>query len=191
MSQPPLVPTAQTPGILDPASDIYNRLLRERIIFLGTDVNDHIANQISAQLLYLDGQDAEQDIWLYINSPGWLDLGRHGHLRHDAVHEGRRRHGVHGTGGVDGAVPALRRRRRQALRPAPRPDHDAPAIWGHSGPGVRHRHPGRAHGVHQAAHGRAHRLPHRSDRWSRSRPTPSATGGSPPSRPRSTASSTT
>jgi ATP-dependent Clp protease protease subunit len=69
MDQPHLVPTAQGPAF-DPASDIYNRLLRERIVFLGTDVNDTIANQISAQLLYLDGQDAERDIWLYINSPG-------------------------------------------------------------------------------------------------------------------------
>jgi ATP-dependent Clp protease, protease subunit len=50
--------------------DIYNRLLRERIVFLGTDVNDDMANFITAQLLYLEGQDPEKDIWLYINSPG-------------------------------------------------------------------------------------------------------------------------
>jgi ATP-dependent Clp protease protease subunit len=50
--------------------DIYNRLLKERIVFLGTDVNDEIANYITAQLLYLEGQDPEADIWLYINSPG-------------------------------------------------------------------------------------------------------------------------
>ncbi|NLD75265.1 MAG: ATP-dependent Clp protease proteolytic subunit, partial [Acidimicrobiales bacterium] len=42
----------------------------ERIVFLGTDVNDNIANQLAAQILYLDGQDSDQDIWLYINSPG-------------------------------------------------------------------------------------------------------------------------
>ena len=48
----------------------YNKLLQERIVFLGTDVNDSIANQICAQLLYLEGQDAEKDIFLYINSPG-------------------------------------------------------------------------------------------------------------------------
>ena len=54
----------------DPTSDIYNRLLRERIVFLGQEVNDQIANLITAQLLYLEGQDAEKDIWLYINSPG-------------------------------------------------------------------------------------------------------------------------
>ncbi len=70
MSQPPIVPTAQTSGMFDPSSEIYNRLLRERIVFLGTDVNDHIANQIAAQLLYLDGQDSDRDIWLYVNSPG-------------------------------------------------------------------------------------------------------------------------
>lgn len=71
MTQPPmLTPVAQGPGGFDPAQDIYNRLLRERIVFLGTDVNDTIANQLAAQILYLDGQDSEQDIWLYINSPG-------------------------------------------------------------------------------------------------------------------------
>ena len=69
MDQPHLPPMASS-TLADPGQDIYNRLLRERIIFLGTEVNDTIANQISAQLLYLDGQDAEQDIWLYINSPG-------------------------------------------------------------------------------------------------------------------------
>jgi len=72
MSQPfdlPTVPVAQGPGS-DPAQDIYNRLLRERIVFLGQEVNDQIANLITAQLLYLEGQDDSKDIWLYINSPG-------------------------------------------------------------------------------------------------------------------------
>jgi ATP-dependent Clp protease protease subunit len=50
--------------------DIFNRLLKNRIVFLGTDVNDDLANLITGQLLYLEGEDAEQDIWLYINSPG-------------------------------------------------------------------------------------------------------------------------
>ena len=50
--------------------DIYNRLLKERIVFLGTDVNDDMANLITAQLLYLEGQDPDKDIWLYVNSPG-------------------------------------------------------------------------------------------------------------------------
>ena len=50
--------------------DIYSRLLKERIIFLGTPVNDEIANLIMAQLLHLEGEDPEKDINLYINSPG-------------------------------------------------------------------------------------------------------------------------
>ena len=51
-------------------SDIFTRLLKNRVIMLGTDVNDDMANQICAQLLYLEGEDPAADIWLYINSPG-------------------------------------------------------------------------------------------------------------------------
>ena len=57
-------------GAGDPSSNIFTRLLKNRVIMLGTDVNDDIANQICAQLLYLEGEDANADIWLYINSPG-------------------------------------------------------------------------------------------------------------------------
>ncbi len=52
------------------AYDIYSRLLKERIIFLGTAVNDDIANLIIAQLLFLEAEDPEKDITFYINSPG-------------------------------------------------------------------------------------------------------------------------
>lgn len=52
------------------AYDIYSRLLKDRIIFLGTEVNDDVANAIVAQLLFLESQDSEKDIKLYINSPG-------------------------------------------------------------------------------------------------------------------------
>jgi ATP-dependent Clp protease protease subunit len=55
---------------LDPRLDVFNRLLKNRVVMLGTDVNDDIANQICAQLLYLEGEDSSADIWLYINSPG-------------------------------------------------------------------------------------------------------------------------
>jgi ATP-dependent Clp protease protease subunit len=57
-------------GTLDRSGDIYARLLKERIIFLGTAVDDTAANLICAQLLLLDADDAERDISLYINSPG-------------------------------------------------------------------------------------------------------------------------
>src|SRR5690348_17817015 len=50
--------------------DIYSRLLRERIVFLGQEVNDDVANVIAAQLLFLDADDPGKDIWLYVNSPG-------------------------------------------------------------------------------------------------------------------------
>jgi len=52
------------------AYDIYSRLLNERIIFLGGPIDDHVANLIIAQLLYLDHTDSKKDIYLYINSPG-------------------------------------------------------------------------------------------------------------------------
>lgn len=50
--------------------DIYSRLLKDRIVFLGTDVNDVSANAIIAQLLFLEAEDSKKDIYLYINSPG-------------------------------------------------------------------------------------------------------------------------
>jgi len=50
--------------------DIYSRLLKDRIIFIGTQVDDHMANLIIAQLLFLESDEPEQDIYLYINSPG-------------------------------------------------------------------------------------------------------------------------
>src|SRR5678815_692853 len=54
----------------DGRMDVYNRLLKNRIIMLGTEVNDEIANWLCAQLLYLEGEDPTKDIWLHINSPG-------------------------------------------------------------------------------------------------------------------------
>ncbi|MDJ0962256.1 MAG: ATP-dependent Clp protease proteolytic subunit [Acidimicrobiia bacterium] len=66
-----LVPTVveQTPRG-ERAFDIYSRLLKERIIFLGTPIDDGVANLIMAQLLHLEGEDPDKDIALYINSPG-------------------------------------------------------------------------------------------------------------------------
>ncbi len=52
--------------------DIYSRLLKDRIIFLGTEIDDHVANVIMAQLLHLESEDPEKDIHLYINSPGGI-----------------------------------------------------------------------------------------------------------------------
>ncbi len=51
-------------------AEIYNRLLNDRIVFLGSEVDDEITNILCAQMLFLEGQNQEKDIWLYINSPG-------------------------------------------------------------------------------------------------------------------------
>ena len=50
--------------------DIYSRLLKDRIVFLGSEVNDTVANLITAQFLFLESEDPEKDIYFYINSPG-------------------------------------------------------------------------------------------------------------------------
>ncbi|MEC8604582.1 MAG: ATP-dependent Clp endopeptidase proteolytic subunit ClpP [Cyanobacteriota bacterium] len=66
-----LVPTVvEQSGRGERAFDIYSRLLRERIIFLGTGIDDAIADAVVAQLLYLEAEDPEKDIQIYVNSPG-------------------------------------------------------------------------------------------------------------------------
>jgi ATP-dependent Clp protease, protease subunit len=57
-------------GGYERSADIYSRLLRERIVFLGREVDDQLANLVAAQLLFLDADDPGKDIWLYVNSPG-------------------------------------------------------------------------------------------------------------------------
>src|ERR671931_651197 len=66
-----LIPTVvESDGRYERAFDIYSRLLKERIVFLGVEVDDHIANLVTAQLLFLEAEDPEADISLYVNSPG-------------------------------------------------------------------------------------------------------------------------
>jgi ATP-dependent Clp protease, protease subunit len=50
--------------------DIYSRLLKDRIIFLGTPIDDNVANLVTAQLIFLESEDPDRDVWMYINSPG-------------------------------------------------------------------------------------------------------------------------
>lgn len=59
-------------GRMERAYDIYSRLLKERIIFIGTVINDDVANVVIAQMLFLESEDPDKDIHLYINSPGGL-----------------------------------------------------------------------------------------------------------------------
>jgi ATP-dependent Clp protease protease subunit len=66
-----LVPTViEQEGRYERAYDIYSRLLRDRVIFLGSQVDEHTANLTIAQMLFLENQDAERDIIFYVNSPG-------------------------------------------------------------------------------------------------------------------------
>ncbi len=60
----------ESDGRMERSYDIYSRLLKDRIIFLGDAVNEHTANLVVAQLLFLQAEDARKDIFLYINSPG-------------------------------------------------------------------------------------------------------------------------
>ena len=67
----PLIPmVVEADGRVERSFDIYSRLLRDRIVFLGTKVDDHSANLIAAQLLFLEAEDPDRDISLYVNSPG-------------------------------------------------------------------------------------------------------------------------
>src|SRR5919204_7068919 len=66
-----LVPfVVDSDGRFERSYDIYSRLLKERIVFLGAEVEDQLANVITAQLLFLEAEDPDRDISLYINSPG-------------------------------------------------------------------------------------------------------------------------
>src|SRR5436190_19147724 len=66
-----IIPTViETEGRLERAYDIYSRLLKDRIIFIGTPINDEVANIVIAQMLFLEMENPEKDIQLYINSPG-------------------------------------------------------------------------------------------------------------------------
>ncbi|MEX0274666.1 MAG: ATP-dependent Clp endopeptidase proteolytic subunit ClpP [Flavobacteriaceae bacterium] len=71
-----MYPVNMTPNIIEErqlnaiAMDVFSRLMMDRIIFLGTGINDHVANIVQAQLLFLESADASKDIQIYINSPG-------------------------------------------------------------------------------------------------------------------------
>ena len=71
-----MYPSAMTPNIIEErqlnaiAMDVFSRLMMDRIIFLGTGINDQVANIVQAQLLFLESADANKDIQIYINSPG-------------------------------------------------------------------------------------------------------------------------
>jgi ATP-dependent Clp protease protease subunit len=72
MSYVPLPVVIEQTGRIERSYDIYSRLLKDRIIFLGTPIDDFVANAVIAQMLFLEADDSERDIFLYINSPGGI-----------------------------------------------------------------------------------------------------------------------
>ena len=96
------------------AYDIYSRLLKERVVFIVGPVEDQMANLVVAQLLFLESENPDKDIHLYINSPGGSVSSGLVHLRHDAVHQARREHDLRRTGGEHGCGAACRRRQEQS-----------------------------------------------------------------------------
>ena len=128
------MPTIYPPYVIERSSrgertyDIFSRLLMDRIIFLGTPINDDVANIVIAQLLFLEADNPERDIHIYINSPGGSVSAGHRDLRHDAVHEVAGEHDLHGPRGEHGRVPARSRPHRQAVGASPLAHHDPPAV---------------------------------------------------------------
>ena len=167
--------------------DIYSRLLNERIIFLGTPVDDQIANLIVAQLLHLESVDPDKDISLYINSPGgsiYAGLAIYDTMQFIKPDVQTICFGMAMsmgslllTGGAQG--------KRLALPNSPHAH--PPALGRLRGPVDGHRDPRARDPQHARADRRDLRAPHRASRSSRSTRTWSATASSRPTRPSSTA----
>ena len=113
--------------------DIYSRLLKDRIIFLGEEVNDTSASIIVAQLLFLESEDPKKDINLYINSPGGVITA--GMAIYDTMNYIKC--DVHRHGGQHGGVFIIRRREGQTFCAAQLHDHDPSAIRRRPGTGYR------------------------------------------------------
>ncbi|MDR6253834.1 ATP-dependent Clp endopeptidase proteolytic subunit ClpP [Klebsiella variicola] len=115
--------------------DIYSRLLKERVIFLTGQVEDHMANLIVAQMLFLEAENPEKDIYLYINSPGGVITA--GMSIYDTMQFIKPDVSTicMGQAASMGAFAADRRGERQALLPAELPRDDPPAAGRLSGTG--------------------------------------------------------
>ena len=170
--------------------DIFSRLLNDRIVFLGSAIDDELANVVIAQLLFLESEDPDKDVMMYVNSPGG-DVSA-GLAIYDTMVAlaGPGGHLLRGAGGVDGQPAAGERRQGQAQRAAERAGDDPPAAGRRARPGERHRDPRPRDPQGARHHQRDLRAATRASRSSGSSATPSATTSCPPPRPRTTASST-
>ncbi len=124
------------------AYDLYSRLLRERIIFLGTPVDDTVANLVCAQMLFLESEEPDKEIHLYINSPGgditalFAIYDTLKFIKPDVSTF------CYGQAASAAAVLSGGRRTRKALRTPARPDPSPPTLGRRRGSGQRHRAPG-------------------------------------------------
>ena len=123
--------------------DIFSRLLNDRIIFLGEEINDTTASLVVAQLLYLEAQDPDKDIQMYINSPGGSVTA--GMAIYDTMQYVKCDVSTICVGMAASMGAFL------LSSGAKRGDHDPPALRRHSGADHRHGHPPQAAGGHQAA----------------------------------------
>ena len=167
--------------------DIYSRLLNERIIFLGTPIDDQIANLIVAQLLHLESQDPDKDISMYVNSPGGSIYS--GLAIYDTMQfvKPEIQTICVGIAMSMGSLLLDRRREGQALLAAQQPDPDPPAVGGVRGSVDRHRDPRPRDPQHPRADRRDLRPAHRPVGRAGPHATWSATASSRPTRPSSTA----
>ena len=133
--------------------DIYSRLLNERIVFLGTPVDDQVANLIVAQLLHLESEDPDKDVSLYVNSPGGVVYA--GLAIYDTMQfiQPDVRTICFGVAMSMGSLLLAGRRAGQADGAAQQPHPHPPAQRRLPGPGERHRDP-RARGARAAPAGR-------------------------------------
>ena len=186
---------ADTPRMatVDPAAQdnyIYNRLLKERIIWLGSEVRDDNANAICSQLLLLSAENPEKDIYLYINSPGGSVTA--GMAIYDTMQFIPNDVVTVATGlaaSMGQFLPVLGHQ-GQALRHAERPRPDAPAVRRHRRYSLGHQDPGRADPAHEEGHGRTDSRADRPDGGDHPEGTTTATSGSRRRKPSTTASST-
>ena len=117
-----LVPTViESTNRGERAFDIFSRLLANRIVFLGSAIDDQVANLIVAQLLHLETEHADQDIALYINSPGGDMIGLFAIYDTMQLHQPRRHHDLRRSGSVGGRRAPRRRRARASASPCPTP----------------------------------------------------------------------
>ena len=133
--------------------DIYSRLLRDNIIFLGTPIDDNVANLIIAQMLFLSGEDPEKDIQLYINSPGGsITAGlaiydTMQYIKNDVVTF------CIGQAASMGAFLLMAGKKGKRFTPAQLPHPHPPAVHGRPRrSGHRHRHPRPRNPPHSRAH---------------------------------------